>query len=644
MDSFDSNYKTFIKGKNLSKKDIISKLSNIKVINTPIINNQNKNKSFNQKYLNLAKKNLTYTNIYDYNYSNVNISGRKIKNPVLKLKQELLYDTEYSSFISKNSNYINSDLLITGLNFSKKTSSDKNFFQEKKNIIKNYSNKNIDSNIITNKKIIQCPNPNSLKSIIHFNRDIFYNPMSTKGENTSSFMEKSRIIRREKIRKFTLEDKYYSMKEANDLKFDIIRLHKDEYFKNLSLFCKFGKSLDRYLGKLELETNKQYKSENYKLKMKIYELKKDINKLTKKINYLEYEKAKYQNVKKFLISANFGTEALIKKENNKEENSLFLTETNYNNDSNKMLSSSIHLNNAKKIKQIKKLNISPKKDDAYEKSEKVLIKKYNSTALINSKSLVKKFSTRYRLNNIFVNYENSIINSLYSLNNKKNEIFELEKKLKASKSVLDEEFYYNNMKQSTKAMKLFFKKKENIALKTKYNSIKKETSLNEGFMIKLEQKIYNILININKEMNIQEKINIKNLFNLLSLKDDEFFEKMKINKLLYMIKIIELFSSFLINLTNKYSSDPKMSQKYEEILDTIEKEKSKRNLNLNKERIKQKLDKKKKKLLKKFNQIRFFTYKKYDVKYKKNKQPFTKKIDKQNSESKINYEPWLTYT
>jgi hypothetical protein len=50
-------------------------------------------------------------------------------------------------------------------------------------------------------------------------------------------------------------------------------------------------------------------------------------------------------------------------------------------------------------------------------------------------------------------------------------------------------------------------------------------------------------------------------------------------------------------------------------------------------------------LIKKSTQIRFFTYKKYDIKNrKKNIKHFrTKNINNKNN-SEINYEPWLTYS
>ena len=133
-----------IKENSLSKHDIINKIKNIKTANTSMNKNYyNKNyKSINKNNLHLIKKNLTYVNIYDYNYDNVNITEKKIKHPVVQLKKELFYETDYSSSVSRNSKYLNSEIYITGLNSAFKRNTENNYlniFSEKKNIINNYS-------------------------------------------------------------------------------------------------------------------------------------------------------------------------------------------------------------------------------------------------------------------------------------------------------------------------------------------------------------------------------------------------------------------------------------------------------------------------------------------------------------------------
>ena len=274
-----------------------------------------------------------------------------------------------------------------------------------------------------------------------------------------------------------------------------------------------------------------------------------------------------------------------------------------------------------------------------EKNEKTKIRKSYSTELIMKKK--KKF----KLNYIFANFENSILNSIYSYNNKQKNIINLKNNLSESKNYSEREYIYEKMKISTKTRKLFFLKKENKELKSKYNTIKKTTTVDDGLKNNIENKIYNLLIDMNNEINIQEAICIKNLFSLLKLKPEEFMEKTKLTRLIYMIKIVELIFTFLINSKFKYSHDPKLKEKYYNIKNIVLKDKNLRILKLNREKLKLKLEERKLKFIKKSTQIRFFTYKKYDIKnIKPNKRRVVKKNISNNNDSKINYEKWLTYT
>jgi hypothetical protein len=256
-----------------------------------------------------------------------------------------------------------------------------------------------------------------------------------------------------------------------------------------------------------------------------------------------------------------------------------------------------------------------------------------------------KKKKKFKLNYIFANFENSILNSIYSYNNKQKNIINLKNNLSESKNYSEREYIYEKMKISTKTRKLFFLKKENKELKSKYNTIKKTTTVDDGLKNNIENKIYNLLIDMNNEINIQEAICIKNLFSLLKLKPEEFMEKMKLTRLIYMIKIVELIFTFLINSKFKYSHDPKLKEKYYNIKNIVLKDKNLRILKLNREKLKLKLEERKLKFIKKSTQIRFFTYKKYDIKnIKPNKRRVVKKNISNNNDSKINYEKWLTYT
>ena len=142
----------------VGKTNFTKKLSELNILNTPILRRKNK-----IKLNNLRKKNLTFVNLNDYTYQLNNLSFRKVKNPVTKIKQELFNHSEYSSFFSNNSMIKKPEFLITELNSVKKKEIEndykKMFFEEKsKNhdiIVKNFSdNKTKSSSKTPNSKMI----------------------------------------------------------------------------------------------------------------------------------------------------------------------------------------------------------------------------------------------------------------------------------------------------------------------------------------------------------------------------------------------------------------------------------------------------------------------------------------------------------
>ena len=54
------------------------------------------------------------------------------------------------------------------------------------------------------------------------------------------------------------------------------------------------------------------------------------------------------------------------------------------------------------------------------------------------------------------------------------------------------------------------------------------------------------MANFNKDINLEKKLYIRDLFKLLKIKSDDFLEK-NVKKNIYMIKIVELIDSFLDN-------------------------------------------------------------------------------------------------
>ena len=655
-------YKTMKKSNNLSKKDIIKKINNIKLIKTQYNNkelNNNRNKNSTNKLLNLRKKNLTCTNLYDYDYNYRDITERKIKNPLIKLKKDLMLNTSYSSFISKNSKSKNSQLLITGLDSVKKA---KNKIKDiisysdiktRTNSSKNEKTNNINNNSLFIKTdIMMYP-----KSTKIYMKDFYYDIYNTENlkEDVPAFLEKTRIMRKEKFKHFILDNIYYSKKSIYEEQFKLIQIQKDEYFKNLNCLNIFEKSLNRYLGHLEKEKNK----ENQKL-IQLNKRKKNLTainyKLQKQINKLNFEITKYQNIKKFLISAKYGSDAINNKEKNNEL-SLFLTETSnikVENNKKELFSESIIpkltmteksktnklflRQNTINLKDINKLNFNQKDNNSIKKEKK--IRKIYSTSITKNKS--PRLDNDYEFN-LFTNFENSIINSIYCLNEQRKSINELNIKLSQTKNDFESEYVNNHITISNKKMKLYILELENKDLKSKYESIRKNTLLKESFKNNLEKKIYNILLNFNEEINLEEKLGIRDLFQFLKLKSDEFFEKKNIGKLIYMIKIIELIDSFLNNIKDTYMRDPKLKEKYESAINLVEKDKYLRKIKINREQLQKNLERRKLNIIKKSNQTRFFSYKKYDVKYhQNNKSHFIKKENNKNI-SIINYEEWLTY-
>ena len=261
-------YKTMTKSNNLSKNDITKKINNIKLIKTQYNNKEiikNRNKNSYIKLLNFRKKNLTCTNLNDYDYNYRDITERKIKNPLIKLKKDLILNTSYSSFISKNSKSkkLNSQLLITGLNSAKKS---KNKIKDiisysdiktRTNSSKNEKTNNLNNDSLFIKtEIMMYP-----KNTKIYMKDFYYDIYNTENlkEDVVAFLEKTRIIRKEKIKNFILDNIYYSKKSIYEEQFKLIQIQKDEYFKNLFFLNIFEKSLNRYLAHLEKEKNKENK-------------------------------------------------------------------------------------------------------------------------------------------------------------------------------------------------------------------------------------------------------------------------------------------------------------------------------------------------------------------------------------------------
>ena len=597
---------------NLSKNEITKKIKNNRSVINFSKNNIYKNiiAQDNISFANLDKrKNLTYTKFYGYNYNYNNILEKKYKNPSKELKNELL-ESNYSTFFSniKNSRNKNLDFLKICLNGStshKKLINIKyhNLYtpiKKSKGKIMPYSayntkerslsRKNIKSHILNNspfkKELLALPQSASRVSKIYMN--FIYDIPKTEENNINSFIEKCRFVRKEKIRNFILENRIYCLKEKNKEDLNLIKIKKNNYLHSLSLLNNFDKSYEHYLNNLETQINKEIKICN-ELSLKKIDLEKQINKLIKQVNKISGEINKYKNVKRFLDKHGYNKQDNKNKNKNNKKDSLFLTETNNN----------------------------------------------NKTEIIDDE---------YKYTNIFTYIEDNILNDIKYYNGQITILNKYKNRLLNTKYIIEDEHNYNNELIETKTKKLNFLKKENNRLTSEYETIMKATSFDENFKKNIEHKLYIMLTNFNKDFNVEEKLDIKNLFESLQFKSDEFQRKIHKTKSIYMIKIIELLSSFFHNLDLKYMHDPHEKKKLVDATNMIQKERKIKLNILNKEQLKQKLKEKKINLIKKTNKVRFFSYKKYDIKYLKNNQKHNmKKRLNDRTETEINYKDWLTF-
>jgi hypothetical protein len=134
-------------------------------------------------------------------------------------------------------------------------------------------------------------------------------------EDIISFMEKTRIISREKYIKLQLKNKMQYEREMNKDKINIINTKEQEYFNNLSLLNKFEKTFIDYIKKLELMGIKETQVNAQLCKRKV-QLEISIQKLQKEVNKLKKQLKRYQNFKEFLLLVKYGSDAI---KNNKEK-------------------------------------------------------------------------------------------------------------------------------------------------------------------------------------------------------------------------------------------------------------------------------------------------------------------------------------
>ena len=677
-----------------SKRDLLRKMPYIKTEKNYNISEISKNTNLlplKKKYANLSKKNLTYQNFLEYNYDLNNITENKIRMPdhlKIKKKYELLIDSDYSSFTSKNSNKNNkkiSNFLITGLNtpnnkykkYNQIYPGKQNSFENSEIKTKASSNKHTKSFVInynySNKKDYFFSSSLS-KSFIHFHGRIDqFTKNENKDEGLKAFIQKSRIILKEKIIQKELENKlnYQSdihVEKINDLNKKDLTFRRNYYLLNIydDIYVHYLRYLKQKLAEESIKYNKS-KKQKIMLENEVTSILKKIEKNKNKLTY-------FRSIEKFFKYTKEGLQSLSEKENQKEikinnkkpkqaveEKQLKEYKQNFN----KLVGMKLlSLRNRKtpESNDIKKLNSFSRYNsfkNSIKKPEPILVLnnlnddnrernniKRNKAMSIKRKS-VKKASVsvfKRQYDYIFTNYENKILQNLEITDNQRKKIWEEKKNLEEAKNLSNQEKNYIDEIIIQKENILYNLKKDNKLLKQKLNSYSETTYQKELSQNILEQKILFMISNIEPKLNIPEIVKIKNLYSMLKLNPQDFLERFRTTKIMFLIKIIELIIFYLISKKNEYLSEPKLKETLKDFLYALENEKKIRMNNLNKKMIKEQMEKRKIKAYDKATRVRFLAYRKFDLnnfKIKKNKSLKDKYKSKTMNDNQ--YDEWILY-
>ena len=677
-----------------SKRDLLRKMPYIKTEKNYNISEISKNTNLlplKKKYANLSKKNLTYQNFLEYNYDLNNITENKIRMPdhlKIKKKYELLIDSDYSSFTSKNSNKNNkkiSNFLITGLNtpnnkykkYNQIYPGKQNSFENSEIKTKASSNKHTKSFVInynySNKKDYFFSSSLS-KSFIHFHGRIDqFTKNENKDEGLKAFIQKSRIILKEKIIQKELESKlnYQSdiyVEKINDLNKKDFTFRRNYYLLNIydDIYVHYLRYLKQKLAEESIKYNKS-KKQKIMLENEVTSILKKIEKNKNKLTY-------FRSIEKFFKYTKEGLQSLSEKENPKEikinnkkpkqaveEKQLKENQKNFNklvgmkllslrnkktpesNDNKKLNSFSRYNSFKNSIKKPEPILVLNNLND--DNTERNNIKR-NKAMSVKRKS-VKKASVsvfKRQYDYIFTNYENKILQNLEITDNQRKKIWEEKKNLEEAKNISNQEKNYIDEIIIQKENILYNLKKDNKLLKQKLNSYSETTYQKELSQNILEQKILFMISNIEPKLNIPEIVKIKNLYSMLKLNPQDFLERFRTTKIMFLIKIIELIIFYLISKKNEYLSEPKLKETFKDFLYALENEKKIRMNNLNKKMIKEQMAKRKIKAYDKATRVRFLAYRKFDLnnfKIKKNKSLKDKYKSKTMNDNQ--YDEWILY-
>jgi hypothetical protein len=266
-----------------------------------------------------------------------------------------------------------------------------------------------------------------------------------------------------------------------------------------------------------------------------------------------------------------------------------------------------------------------------------LIGKKSSSTLIRDLNNSPIFQNEDEFENIFIRVENILISDLDYLTSQKKIINQLKSNLEKAKNELCDN--NNFILIESKEKKLEYEKKENEKLKNKLDLIIQNNSIKKNLKNNLEKKIGKMLFNIFEKIG-DKKFDMKEIAYILKMDNKEFFKKKLFSKILYMIKMIELAASYLIDSINKSKDNPKL----QDIFKVIEKEKNKKLHFLKMEQLRKNLEDKKANILKRSAKIYFLSKIKYDAKNsKRNNKKLIKKKPIKRNKSNDSILKWLSY-
>ena len=662
MKSFlNEQTKILDKSNNISRNNLPKKLRNLKLITEY---------SQKRKYQNENMK-LKFRNSFKYDINNINnILNRTNSSSKNKIKKR---ERNYSSFYSKTaSNFFDSDNFPPNLNRQDKAKTKKLYtriFSSDTNYTDNrIESFNIKSNRTRNYSSYRTKNIRGLNldlnySDLKFNNDT-YNQLlkNKKKESLSFFLEKSKIVRKQKIINHYLENKYKYEKDIMEEKMNKIQMRNIVNKKNLFLMKQFSIAHDKYLGKINIKKMKERQINN-ELKDKKLKLENDINRLKNKLDQIKSKLFKLIDIKEFIIFVqNSGFEKikasdlsniLLLKQNLEERVNLIYNQILEKYNKNK---------NDKNVMRNFKRNDSLSKSLVRRTTKKII---YNKKSINKNNKKLKRLSTIYNIpsnslnkisknklkienknnnsedlndfKNNFNKFELIVLNNLEYLTTKRNEIRELKKNLtdfqldeNVNKQILDKIKILNNEKKKYKA------------LKTQKNLIQYNFSKNQNINKNLHKQLYNILLDINENVSGIKKTEVKNILKILNMEMRKYSKKIAISKTLYIIKSLESLYLFYHELIERFRENKDNEKLYQEKLELYKHEKDNKAMITARNKIEEEKIEKQNKVIKKYSKIYITSHMKYNMKlFLRNKK---NKIKKQSSENKNDsLEQLLTY-